>query len=570
MRAPRPATLRTRFLLLAMALVLVPSLAIAWLSYLQTVRALEEKSDEVTRGMLRQAALSIDAKLDASSFVLDAICDNSSIITPLRKAFFGVMSPEEELDDYRSLSAYLYTLQNVSGAMRVRLYVRMPTLWQRERYNFYDFEDTPSGVAQALLHNDGTAYLPPEDVYFESTRAYNIITLARYLPVVQRGQQLGIACVDVSTQDILSVMQGVQVEAGAVYLTDGKRCLLSTGQDKPGLFEEALGFAGGQGEGVLREDGDFFVFSETLRNKWTLLACIPRVAVRAEVLRQRDNLVGLTLIFVFLGAVAARLFSGSLTASLRLLTNQLQRLEAGAYGETVPVRGEAEVQILQRQYNSMTTTIKRLIDEVYDMGLQRKEAELQALDAQINPHFLYNTLDNIKWMAKRENAHGVVDVVAALSRYFRLSLSGGRQEHTVAEELEHVRNYVQLLNYCYGDSIELHVDAPDHLHAAVILKMLLQPLVENAIQHGIRQKPSRRGNVDLCMRSENGMLHITVRDDGVGMTSAALGNLAEKHGGYGVYNVQRRIRLFYGERGALDYTSAPGEGTTAHIAIPIN
>ena len=202
-----------------------------------------------------------------------------------------------------------------------------------------------------------------------------------------------------------------------------------------------------------------------------------------------------------------------------------------------------------------------------------KKSELRALQAQINPHFLYNTLDAIVWLAESGSTDEVVHITRALSDFFRISLSQGRDWIEVAEELKHLRGYLTIQKVRYRDILDYEIDVPEEAQEGLILKLLLQPLVENAIYHGIKFR-RRGGKVRVVGRREGEQLHFAVIDNGPGMTEERLleviSSLGEEDAsaGYGLSNVDRRIRLYYGIKQGLRIHS-DSEGTRVEFILPV-
>ena len=213
---------------------------------------------------------------------------------------------------------------------------------------------------------------------------------------------------------------------------------------------------------------------------------------------------------------------------------------------------------------------------IHELELQDEltaRAELRALQAQINPHFLYNTLDAIVWLAESGSTDEVVHITRALSDFFRISLSQGRDWIEVAEELKHLRGYLTIQKVRYRDILDYEIDVPEEAQEGLILKLLLQPLVENAIYHGIKFR-RRGGKVRVVGRREGEQLHFAVIDNGPGMTEERLLEVIDGLGeedtsaGYGLSNVDRRIRLYYGIKQGLRIHS-DSEGTRVEFTLPV-
>jgi two-component system sensor histidine kinase YesM len=209
-----------------------------------------------------------------------------------------------------------------------------------------------------------------------------------------------------------------------------------------------------------------------------------------------------------------------------------------------------------------------------------KKAELRTLQAQINPHFLYNTLDTIVWMAESNKSDQVIEIVRALSSFFRIALSRGKDWISLQQELEHVKSYLAIQKMRYRDILDYEFDVDDDLLDSTILKLTLQPLVENALYHGIKTKRGGGEIIVSVQRGEPNSVVIVVRDDGVGFTPYKLARIREtlsgesseitmkKEGGFGLENVNKRIKLYYGQQYGLSIQSHYRAGTQVTVTIP--
>ncbi len=237
-----------------------------------------------------------------------------------------------------------------------------------------------------------------------------------------------------------------------------------------------------------------------------------------------------------------------------------------------------EITELGMSFNIMIGRIRELLDAKVKEQENLKRAELRALQAQINPHFLYNTLDTIIWMAESKKTDQVIEIVSALSSFFRISLSKGRDWITIGEEVERVRSYLTIQKMRYRDILDYKIEVAEEVSGNTILKLILQPLVENALYHGIKNK--RQGGtitVRAKQRNENEVL-LEVEDNGIGFTPDKLAQLqaelADDSGeirlesGFGIGNVNKRIRLYYGKQYGLTIKSEYYTGTSATLVIP--
>ncbi len=281
--------------------------------------------------------------------------------------------------------------------------------------------------------------------------------------------------------------------------------------------------------------------------------------------------VALFLVSSFLAAASAWWIAVTITTPIKALAEGMRKVESGDFGALVAVSGNDEIGRLGRSFNSMSRHIRQLIDEVYTIELVKKEAELKALQAQINPHFLYNTLDVIYWTARLEGATKTSEAVHSLSRLFRLGLNQGEELTTLGKELEHLRCYLEIQALRYDEPPLIEFSIQEGLESCVTTKLLLQPLVENAFLHGIADS-DRPPRIGVTARRVGEGVELSVEDNGVGMDKALLSRvLAEDLSGkkgYGLRNVDQAIKLAFGEEYGLSIESQPDWGTLVLIRIP--
>jgi two-component system sensor histidine kinase YesM len=288
-----------------------------------------------------------------------------------------------------------------------------------------------------------------------------------------------------------------------------------------------------------------------------------------------NALVGLVL-FLAVGLVTNFLARG-ITRPLRQLQEVMKSVETGEFRKAGALDATDEIRELAREYDLMVGRIGELMAQnVREQELKRM-SDLKALQAQINPHFLYNTLDSIIWMGEMNRSGEVVKMTSALSRLFRISISRGQELIPLRDELEHVQSYLTIQEMRYKNKFRYLIDVPENLMDSTVLKITLQPLVENAIYHGIRGV-DYEGLIEIRGRREDDDIILTVGDNGEGMdvgkieaVLAGQGGMEDSpdgHQGTGVRNVHERIRLYFGERYGLSFRNGEGRGTVITIRIP--
>ena len=306
---------------------------------------------------------------------------------------------------------------------------------------------------------------------------------------------------------------------------------------------------------------------------WKLLLVIPYSDILGLSVKTRRNMILVFVAITLFTAPLAFLVAATATSRIKALIVQMRKVETGDLDAQVSPVNNDEIGELAKSFNYMLTQIQALLDEEYVLGKNVKNLELKALQAQINPHFLYNTLDLINWMSVRSNSPEISRVVEALSKFYKLSLSKGEDTVTIKNELEHVQTYVEIQNMRFENKIALVIDVPEELQEYMILKLVLQPIVENSIIHGILEKPEEMGTIKISGALTDEVIRLYVEDDGVGMpeeTALQLLTIITSHEshGYGVKNINDRIKLYYGQEYGLSYQSALGKGTILTITVP--
>ena len=299
-----------------------------------------------------------------------------------------------------------------------------------------------------------------------------------------------------------------------------------------------------------------------------LVSVIPKGAVREGMNVPNGGMgmvfLGVSLLVVMVMATMAK----SITGRLKLLKEQMLRIQEGNICKMEEGPSRDEIGQLIGNYNVMVDQVEALLREQYILGQEKVEAELKALQSQINPHFLYNTLDMINWMSQKKESENIRSVVQAMSRFYRLTLSKGRDIVSIRDEVEMCEAYMEIQKRRYRGRICYEVEVDGDILDCLIPKITLQPFLENAIIHGINEKADGRGMVILNGWMEDGRITLSVTDDGEGMTQE---DKKKSHQGshYGLSNIEHRLELFFGEGIPVQVESSPGIGTCVIINIPV-
>lgn len=312
--------------------------------------------------------------------------------------------------------------------------------------------------------------------------------------------------------------------------------------------------------------------------KWKVIGIIPLREISADLLPIQKQMIKTLMIGIFISSILSFLLSYVIVRPIRATVLAMHRFSEGDFEVRLSEERKDEFGEMNRVFNETTRKIEELMHEVTNSKLLNKEMEFKALQAQINPHFLYNTLDSIIWMAEAGQNDDVVLMTSALAKLLRQSISNDKEQVRVEEEINYVQSYLTIQKMRYKDKLEYTIDVDPEICGVSIIKFAIQPLVENAIYHGLKYKDTK-GKISIhgYVRGKKG--YITITDDGVGMDEETLKYIFDekqkkekkpKSNGVGVPNVQKRLQLYYGPEYGISYISRQGEGTVATVTIPLD
>lgn len=394
----------------------------------------------------------------------------------------------------------------------------------------------------------------------------------------------GILLVDISYSSLEQLFDGVTAgKGGYVYLisSDGellyhpKMQLIDSGRMQENNVAAA---AYKDGNHMEEFDGSsrFVTIKSIGYTGWKVVGVTPENVVTLNTIKTRLFIVFIIALILFILALINSYISSRITNPIKELEKSVGILEEGNLDVPVYAGGSYEIQHLGKSIGDMAAQIRLLMKDIVTEHEAKRKQEFDTLQSQINPHFLYNTLDIIVWMIENEQKAEAVKAVTALARFFRISLSKGKSIITVRDELEHVRNYLMIQHMRFKNKFTYEIQAEDGVLELASLKLMLQPLVENAIYHGMEFMDGD-GEILLKVWKEEGDLYFSVIDNGLGMTEEQVGNLftgashvdSKRGSGIGVKNVNERLKLYFGEKYGLSIESEPDEGTTVKIHLPV-
>lgn len=411
--------------------------------------------------------------------------------------------------------------------------------------------------------------------YNTSRAKDNNLKIGIYKPVIQNFERLiGIIVVYVKYESIFDELNLNDIN-DHIFIADQNGEIIFDSRSRAvegnGLGREYLSNIKGRTHGSFRlKEGktkSIIMFNQAEESGWTYFRRIPiqTLMASAGAIRRFTALIALfSIIVCFIIAVK---IAGVISGRLAVLSHRMEGVDDLDLNIYVDIHGNDEIGKLAGNYNKMVFRIRELISQLKHNQQILRESELKALQAQINPHFLYNTLATINWMAMDGNTDKIITMVDNLSIFYRLSLNKGRQWLKVKQEIEHINAYIDIQRVRLDERISVFFDIDHDIEECYILKLLLQPFIENSIMHGAGSKKEKL-NIIIRRYLKDEVIFLEIIDDGVGMRNIPSADDYPETGGYGIRNVNDKIKLQHGNEYGVRLFSRPGVGTVAVIMVP--
>ena len=538
----------------------VPVMLLFLLSFLQMRSIIDDKEKLNLQSYLQQSVSSMDRTLDGYNSLSDYIAFDRTLAEAFSMEYGTPYEQYEQLtqkvDPILRSSSYFH-----GGMQRITIYTdngmvkhdtTVAPVSEIEETDWY----------QKTLEHPGLNWFVnyPEKTLFS----------ARKLAFSGAREGVNILYMDVDYQKLFTPYAETLISECGLYITD---------QEGKLVFEESRFSGKNQNYDLTysefleqrdRGSADYTILCEQSNTTgWTVWLYQP-VGLAGESMRPIGVMAGVTiLICIFAAVLAYFITSGMVSGRIERLTCLMQEVQEGSMDMQVGSDDRDEIGMLYRGFGSMMKRIRTLINEVYLGKITQKEAELKALQAQINPHFLYNTLSLINWKALAAGEEDISRMTLAMSTFYRTALNRGRNVLQVEAELSNTRAYLEIQSMLHDGDFDYEIEVQPEILQCESLNLILQPLVENAIHHGIEEKTDGRGKITVRGWKEDNCVWFMVEDNGVGMEQEVADKiLTMESKGYGVRNVDERIRLCYGEKYAMKVESVVGKGTKMTIHFP--
>jgi two-component system, sensor histidine kinase YesM len=585
--------------LLYVAAVIVCMLALSAFYYLMVSDYIKDQTSELLGHTLKQAKNNIEYKISLYNKFTYSIYTNRKLQETLSGAYtdplskfdvrelvFGQMDlAYKSYDDINTINLYVTNL-SLPTSKSLTITVNSCTEAELEKYlgNSIDVTkwvfDTPEQVKEGktfipLIFDDTSNTRVTE--YLQTGQLYALLKL-RYHAF---NTDLGFIKLDFNINRFFGGINTVGLEdKGWIDITDANFHPVYSGldpakqQDVPKIdWKGQRELFSSPEQSVIFKNGNmsYIMVYDVLKDTgWKIIYTLPLDDYLSTVNKLRWVTVLAFILCIVIFTALSGFIASRFTKKIRELSHSMKKIQIGDFDVHISYRGHDEVGHLINGFNIMAGKLKELVDEVYVIQVKEKEAEMKALQAQINPHFLYNTLASISWLGMRNGVKDITKISNSLAKFYKVSLSKGRNIIKVGDELEHVKAYMDIQDIRYKNKIRLAYDIDEELLEVPTIKLIVQPFIENAIIHGIWGEKETI-NIRLIVKRQEEMIVWRIIDDGVGISRGRQQEMEQTDqfaAGYGVINVDQRIKLYFGDRYGVSMFSREGIGTVIEIVTP--
>jgi two-component system sensor histidine kinase YesM len=559
---------QSKLLFIFLTMILTPVILLSFFEFYYSKKMLADKTNDYLKNLAAVTLSKIDSTVSDIENVAFYINGNNTIQASLKaeEQVVGNRVAYYELhSDIRQILASYVLLRQEINAICIH----------SESGREYTYTKTRNGPSL-----DITRYIRDEKQYWAVDK--NHIVLMKKLYAFPTQSLLGYIALDVNAKSLYDIIADIDLtKSGRIFLVNEEGRILATESETLSgeLLDEPYRNFLGENEAFynnVRVGNTYYSVynSGAISNGWYMVLAIPRDYYMRDITKLKNVIIPITLMTAFLTALLSILVSRGITRPIRFLSGAMENFGQGNFDINCQVDSEDEIGRLSHTFNQMVMDMNSLVNTVYEQKVMKQEAQMKSLQMQINPHFLYNTLDTINWMARIRHVDEIGDMVAALSNMMRYSLEK-KSFVRLGEEVKSLKDYIAIQNYRYRDKMVAEIEIDESLMSLYIPRLLIQPILENAIVHGIEEKLDK-GHILVAARRENEDLYIQIMDDGVGMTEETMSHILREdysmkksgHTSIGVVNVNRRIQMIYGKDYGLLVQSVLGAGTKITIHIP--
>lgn len=584
--------LKYKFIFTHLILVFFPTVLLSMFLFGQLSKIVTNNTIRSQEALVTQTATSVGANIGQVSLAMDSITQNQFLSELFYTYDWDALTGKDDfLGNSNQFLSTVNTMVDDEFITDVKIYVAPGHEVILDHYAenplFLPMEEAKKSHWYGIFAGSGASSLLCPSFYLSNTELENYGELAYIKKVNMIGIKQGYAgyvAIYFSKDYLTNILrQNMTTKSSASYIVNERNnTVATTNSTLTGMYfldYDVIPETIPDTENFITQEilGDSLYLGYRIipNTNWYLVSVIPVDSVFSEEGRLLQHTIILYVIVVVIACGTALLLSGSIA---KRVSSVIEKMETAKHGKPKHLHGDIEkdeIGQLVTTYNYMVDQINTLIEEQTKIANELKVSEFKALQAQINPHFLYNMLDMINWLSKSGQNEGVSEAVHSLSRYYKLTLNKGNITTSIKDELDHVSLYVKLQNMRYENKIQFIVDVPDEILDYEIPKLVLQPIVENCILHGIFEQECKEGTIVITSWLEGEYITFLVSDNGVGIPADKLptiltGKGISETGGsnIAIYNTHLRLQLLYGNQYGLVYHSIEGEGTDVEIRIP--
>ena len=578
-----PKTFRNKIMWSIVPLVIIPVVFISLQGFDQASHIIEEKTQDYLHDISEMTISKIDDSVYQLEDVTLSMIGNQDLQQLLKQAKNS--ENKDKYTDYRIMQEIQKTLSSYVLLRREILSISIVS----ENGSTYSYSKDRKSYTVHPEDLERAYEQKGKTVWSVSSSQPGTIVMTRMLNHLSAQEPIGCIVITINERCIYDIFKNLEYADevgtngnGNVFLLDSEGIIVSN-KDKNLLgtpvakeINEVVNskdnsFYLKQIDGV-----DYYVYgSSTRSNGWKIAVAVTTSYYMQDIQALRSAFFLAVVLIAFIAAGIAVQVSKTITSPLVKLSKSMERFGQGDFEVNCIIESEDEIGKLSHSFNQMVRDMNHLVETVYDQQLLNQEAKLKSLQMQINPHFLYNTLETINWMAKTQGNEDVGEMTVSLGKLMRFSLSD-RTFITMREEMESLKNYFKIQKMRYSDKLHLKISVPEELMGIYLPKLLIQPIAENAIVHGIEEKIDE-GTVSISAWLENEIFFIEVKDDGVGMSEETVRKILDSsddikaksngHTVIGIFNVNKRIKMYYGEKYGLQLQSKIGVGTIVRLRL---
>ncbi|MEN8908297.1 MAG: sensor histidine kinase [Clostridiales bacterium] len=568
-------------------LIVITILIMSFLSYKLLSESVEKNSKEYTYQLIEQVHSNIETYINYMENISQMVQSNYDVIEYLSS---GELSKNEKETLENKITNQFKSIMNTRediNSIMVFGYDDKKFLSNKHnvKLNPYINPQNQSWYKKAIKAN-GQAIVSSSHVQNIVKDQYDwVVSLSKELKSNNTNNKLGIFLVDLNYSVINDICKEVKLgNKGYIFIVDNQGNIVYNPQQQliySNIKKEYIDkvISSRNSNFISYDDNNkkkIYTIKESSYVNWKIVGVTyaDELVTNQKEIRNYYLIGGIVILTITI--LLSIILSSKISRPIKVLEECMEKVKLGSFDVKATVTTPNEVGQLSNTFNIMTVKIKDLIKQNTKNQEAKRKSDLKVLQSQINPHFLYNTLDSIIWMAESGNSKEVVLMTSSLSKLFRLSISNGNEIITIENELEHIKNYLTIQKMRYLDKLDFIIEVNAEILMCKILKIILQPLVENSIYHGIKNKTDK-GIIKIIGKNYDDTILLKVIDNGVGMTEEEIENIFIKNkqssnkntgSGVGVKNVNERIKLYFGNEYGLEYKSITDLGTTVYIYLP--